>query len=130
MALSYHRIVAAPRTARPTRHANITGMTTSGAPGPPTIPVAEHYPGETLALLRAIHHDLAELRALRDEFGPLLDSIRQGRGLIGRAARRNGAARDDYPGTHPSTRPGTAPGEPGTGVGPGIWGRARGAHGT
>lgn len=101
-------------------------MTTSGAPGPPTIPVAEHYPGETLALLRAIHHDLAELRALRDEFGPLLDSIRQGRGLIGRAARRNGASSNDYPTpATPGDRPAT--GAPGP-LGAGIWGRARGAE--
>jgi len=90
----------------------------------------ERYPGEALDLLRSIHAGMAELHALREEFGPILDGLREGRGLLGmaRAARstRTGA-RDDYPGTHPSTRPGTAPGSPG--IGPGLWGRARGAPG-
>jgi hypothetical protein len=93
-------------------------MTSSATPG-------EAYPGEALALLRAIHAELGELRELRREFGPLLDAWRGGSGLLGmsRAARRaRNGAHDDYP-------PG-APGAPAPGrIGPGIFGRAHPAPG-
>jgi hypothetical protein len=86
-------------------------MTSSGAP-------AEDYPGEALDLLRSIQADVAALRAVLDEFGPLIQTARDGGGLLSmaRAARRTqNGARDDYP--TPS-----GPGS-GAGIGPGIWGR-------
>lgn len=93
-------------------------MTNGGEPG------TERYPGETLDLLRAVHGQLAELMQLRRDFAPLLDSVRDGRGLLGmaRAARRqNGAPpNDDTPGA-----PGATLGDH---LGPGLWGRARGAR--
>jgi hypothetical protein len=96
--------------------------TTSGAAG------VERYPGETLDLLRSVHSQLGELLTLREEFGPLLDSIREGRGLLGmaRAARRSGG-RDDYPASGAPGAVPPGPGQPGAQppgtIGPGIFGR-------
>lgn len=89
----------------------------SGEPG-------ERYPGEMLELLRSVNGQLGELIQLRRDFAPLLDGLRDGRGLLGaaRAVRRqNGARSDDYPPGAPG-----APGEPT--IPAGIWGRARGAR--
>lgn len=97
-------------------------MTASDAP---VTPGAERYPGEAIDLLRSIAAEVAELRALREELGPFLENMREGRGLVGmaRAAARarNGARTSDYP-TGSAPAPGV--GAPGAAtIPPGIWAR-------